>query len=209
MKTVKKRKYRLRRVEKRLAAVERRVESLEHSEGQLYWAYGSNLNVAAMKGRCPRATKVGKLILPNGQLVFRGVCDVEIVDDADCFIPGGLWRISKACERALDQYEGFPRFYIKRYMLLRFKGREERCMFYMMDPDNPHHSGQVPPYGGYYETVAKGYDDFGLDKTYLEDALRRSHDTKEWTESTRERWLRKGKPKLTQIEIEWNKEAGE
>jgi hypothetical protein len=45
--------------------------------------------------------------------------------------------------------------------------------------------------------IAAGYDDFGLDKEYLEKALEASWDAKQWTQELRNRWHRKGRPHLT------------
>jgi hypothetical protein len=48
----------------------------------LYFAYGSNLNIAGMAQRCPAAKPVSRFLLPNARLVFRGVADC--IDDPDC-----------------------------------------------------------------------------------------------------------------------------
>src|SRR5215471_3552853 len=70
----------------------------------LCFAYGSNLHVGQMAQRCPAAKPLGRIILPDWKLVFRGVADCVPEPGAVCY--GGVWRITQDCERALDRYEG-------------------------------------------------------------------------------------------------------
>src|SRR3990167_10714755 len=135
---------------------------------QLMWAFGSNLNVAQMRRRCPNAVKVCKLAVPNARLVFRGVADVEFVQGGKC--PGGLWYITAADERALDEYEGVANgLYDKCYMTLRIKDRTERCLYYLMNED-----GIMPPSEHYLASIVQGYKDFGLPLASLNRAVERS-----------------------------------
>ncbi len=134
----------------------------------LYGAYGSNLNVNQMKMRCPNAEPVGSLMLHGWELKFRGVADVEEVDNAK--VPLGLWRITQTCESALDTYEGYPHLYTKK--LCTVKGIEEKLgseevMLYIMNS-----KGITPPSMPYLDCIIKGYKDFGLDEDYLKFALK-------------------------------------
>ena len=45
------------------------------------------------------------------------------------------------------------------------------CMAYVMN-----HGGISPPSSQYYNGIKQGYDDNGMDVSYLRDALQRSHD---------------------------------
>ena len=64
----------------------------------LYLAYGSNLHRGQMKFRCPLAKPLGKVLVPDFRLVFRGVADIEeYKGGASC--PMGLWEISDACKK--------------------------------------------------------------------------------------------------------------
>ena len=72
-------------------------------------AYGSNLNLGQMKYRCPKARQLGSFYLPNYQLVFRGVADIEPTKDSDSLLPIGIWQITEECEATLDIYEGVKR----------------------------------------------------------------------------------------------------
>jgi hypothetical protein len=164
---------------------------------RLYWAYGSNLDVKAMRYRCPDARKFRRLYATQCELVFRGVADVEIVDDKSIVTPGGLWWISERDESALDSYEGVASgFYEKLYFDMVIDGRPQEIMFYKM---KRHQGGIVPPSASYFGTIRQGYKDFGLSVDALFGALERSHDRKTWTQELRDRWHRKGKQPLMQV----------
>jgi hypothetical protein len=125
----------------------------------LYLAYGSNLHRGQMKFRCPLAKPLGKVLVPDFRLVFRGVADIEEYKGASC--PMGLWEISDACEKALDIYEGFPHLYRKLYFDIDGKV----ALTYTMNTNRI-----APPSRSYFDTIARGYEDFSLDQKFLYDA---------------------------------------
>jgi hypothetical protein len=136
----------------------------------LYIAYGSNLHVGQMKGRCPAAIKVGKTILPDCRLVFRRHADVEERRGAKCHV--GIWHITAKCERELDRYEGVRGgYYRKEYLPLRItrKGIEttEDGLIYIMN-----RGGYEAPDQFYFDTIRIGYDNFGLPQAALKAADR-------------------------------------
>ena len=154
----------------------------------LYLAYGSNLNVAHMKRRCPKARPVGPFHLQDSRLVFRGVADIEYADGESC--PGGLWRITKECEASLDIYEGVESgLYSKVYLKARVAktGKIVRILVYQMNCD-----GVMPPSQTYLGTIAQGYKDFGLDLDYLDYTLQRSWHDKDRTPFLNRRRKRRG-----------------
>lgn len=136
---------------------------------KLYVAYGSNLNKRAMRIRCPGSRPVGKFMLTNARLVFRGVADVEyhLTDSVPC----GLWEITPEDERALDLYEGVSSGLYRKEegILLRYKGKKRNALIYLMKSD-----GVYPPSQGYINVIRKGYADFKLDESYLDAAIERS-----------------------------------
>lgn len=78
---------------------------------KIYAAYGSNLNHAQMRGRCPDAKYLGSAMLKDQNLIFCGQPDhsfatIETMEGKE--VPIGLWEISARDERALDRYEGYP-----------------------------------------------------------------------------------------------------
>lgn len=161
----------------------------------LYWAYGSNLCPQGMKSRAPGAKRVGPCVLGNGSLVFRGVADVASMDGDEYTIQGGVWRITKTDEQALDRYEGVSGgLYLKRYLTLKVKGVAEECLFYQMPSKRGH--AIMPPSDSYLRTIQRGYEYFGLDLDELNKAVASSWDDKNKTEWLRERYVRRGRQKL-------------
>lgn len=151
---------------------------------RFYWAYGSNLCEERMHQRCPNAVKVGPLLLTQSRLVFRGYADCVHSDDAEARTPGGLWRITAEDEAALDRVEGVRGgFYRKVYITLGVDGEAHRCLVYQMYGED----GVMPPSQQYIQTLARGYQDFGLDLDYLENALREAWNDKRITSFMRQR----------------------
>ncbi len=130
----------------------------------IYMAYGSNLNKEQMSIRCPDAEVMGRFLMPDHRLVFKGVADMIPAVGHEC--PVALWRITDACEEALDIYEGFPKLYRKEYWT-----HEDGKMFmaYVMNRD-----GLAPPPPHYLDCIRDGYQDFGLDAAYLNEAVKLS-----------------------------------
>ena len=133
-----------------------------------YLAYGSNLNKRQLKTRCPDAVPVGRCVVNDYELVFRGVATIEPKPGAS--VQCGIWKISTDDERSLDRYEGYPRLYVKQDFRVTVKGKTVRAMAYVMVDGIRRLS---PPSTGYLLTIAEGYDDFGLDDKPLSIAATR------------------------------------
>lgn len=140
---------------------------------KLYAAYGSNLNHAQMRERCPDAKYLGASMLKNHNLIFCGQPDhsfATIESMAGKEVPIGLWEISARDEKSLDRYEGYPNFYHKTVLPSVLDGEELHAMVYIMDLAMP----VGLPSAMYYDIVEKGYRDCGLDPAYLQAALKTS-----------------------------------
>lgn len=165
------------------------------TERKLYWAYGSNTNVAQMAERCPTATVFAPLVLPNAVLRFRGVADVAYLKGASC--PGALWEIAPSDEAALDRYEAVDPnhpergLYLKRYFTAEVDGSRRRILYYQMQT-----VGIMPPSQFYLDVIAQGYRDFGLPLERLERALAHSWAKKRKTPYLVGRWKRRGAGRL-------------
>ena len=165
----------------------------------LYFAYGSNLSERAMQFRCPGAVKVKALTLIGAKLVFRGAADIEVTDDPNDTIEGGVWQITKKHERTLDSYEGASRrnpdvgSYRRTFFELGEGADAKEVLVYKMND-----TGVAPPSGRYYDLIVEGYGDFGLDVAKLVQALEQSWINKAHSERTRKRYART-KPKLARI----------
>tara|TARA_R100000388_G_C7245002_1_gene164366 strand:+ start:6083 stop:6535 length:453 start_codon:yes stop_codon:yes gene_type:complete len=126
-----------------------------------YLAYGSNLNKEQMMMRCPHAEPKNLIILQNFRLIFRGVAD--IIPASGFVVPVVEWLITEQCEKSLDIYEGFPNLYDKKYFC---DNDGTSFMTYTMNGNG----FQMPPLN-YLKVIERGYDDFGIDKTYITEAL--------------------------------------
>ena len=136
----------------------------------LYGAYGSNLDEEQMAGRCPNARKVGKMQLPDYELVFRNVADIRTAKGSAVEI--GLWQITQGCEDVLDLYEGFPTLYDKIFITtpeLEAEFGYKVMIYQMVDRE-----WLAPPAHGYLQGIAQGYKHFDMDMEYLLHAVKRS-----------------------------------
>ena len=142
-----------------------------------YLAYGSNLNMAQMRLRCPTAKPVGTAVIENNVLTFRGSGSgyyLTIEPKIGGKVPVGVWEVTAADEAALDRYEGYPRFYFKSEITLDvtpFNGetaQPTKAFYYFMCE-----SELGLPSDFYFQTCLDGYKDFGFDKRILKRTLDR------------------------------------
>ena len=142
------------------------------TEGKLYFAYGSNINLDQMVHRCPAAEVVGPVVLENYRLLFRGNRRgrgvATIVPHKGQTVHGLLWKITPECERSLDAYEGWPSLYEKQSVIVRDRaGQESTVMVYVMDVFRE----PAEPSRYYYDGILEGYRKNGLPIAALEGAL--------------------------------------
>lgn len=137
----------------------------------LYIAYGSNLNLAQMRYRCPDAEAVGTGVIPNYRLTFKALGSSAFATIEPCegeAVPVAVWQISRRDEMSLDRYEGYPTHYTRERMdvLMDDDGERVEGLVYIMN------LRAVPrlPSQGYFEAVLSGYRSFGLDEQKLFDA---------------------------------------
>lgn len=149
------------------------------NKDRLYIAYGSNLNLAQMKHRCPTAEVIGAAELQNWRLWFRGDhhSAVATIEREQGFqVPVLIWRIQPQDELSLDRYEGFPFLYRKETLRLTVNGRWVYAMVYIM---NEAGNSYGAPSMGYLSTIREGYESAGFDTGILYDAVNRSKEAAE------------------------------
>ena len=140
-----------------------------------YIAYGSNLNLPQMRGRCPGATIVGTSVIEDYRLLFKGsktgsYLTIEPWEGGR--VPVAVWEVTAADERSLDRYEGYPVFYHKVGMELDVtlagsgEVRTLEGFAYVMYADRP----LGTPSNSYFITCTQGYRSFGFDPRILLDA---------------------------------------
>ena len=137
-------------------------------ENTLYFAYGSNINLGQMEYRCPDASVVGPVVLEGWELLFRRGGFATIAPKEGKTVQGLLWSITLACERSLDRYEGYPRFYDKKMVTVRDgEGRSLSVMAYIMDD---RFREPMLPAESYYNGILEGYQQNGLPVSALKKA---------------------------------------
>jgi gamma-glutamylcyclotransferase len=96
--------------------------STSSQQGQYYFAYGSNLNIAQMKERCPGHRIIGQAILADYQFIFTSRGYASIVPKPYEQVPGVVYWISHADEKTLDRNEGVAdKKYYKVWVNVRMK----------------------------------------------------------------------------------------
>ena len=140
----------------------------------IYAAYGSNMNLAQMKKRCPKAQVISKGEIRDYKLTFRGAgyANVEVSDHGS--VPIVLWAITTECERALDRYEGYPRLYTKKEVAIATINGEQVAMMYVMTKQY----ADMPalPSEHYFEIIRQGYQDNEINTGALMKALKFTRD---------------------------------
>lgn len=158
---------------------------LTHTNGVLsrkpqtfYLAYGSNLSIERMRGRCPDAEVIGRAMIPGYRMLFKKSQSgfyATIEQDANCTVPVLVYMISDYDEALLDRCEGYPRHYYKRYFQLPIrtletgkpKGKMRKCMVYVLHEDRQ--LGE--PSMEYFNLLHEGYERWGFDAAVLDKAL--------------------------------------
>ncbi len=142
------------------------------ADSSLYFAYGSNINLDQMACRCPDARVVGPVTLEGYELLFRRGGFATIGPCEGSKVHGLLWSITPECERSLDHYEGYPRFYDKRMVTVRDnQGRSLSVMAYIMDE---RFRDPRLPSDSYYNGILEGYQQNGLPVSELKKAWEHS-----------------------------------
>lgn len=141
------------------------------NEKRYYIAYGSNLSVKLMACNCPDAKVIGTGEIKDYALLFKSCATIEPRKGKRVQVL--VWEISPEDEKSLDRYEGYPTLYYKKDLTLpvQITGTEVKqemtAMVYIMNERNR----LASPSCYYYKMLADGYEEFGFDKTILEQAL--------------------------------------
>lgn len=141
--------------------------------GKLYIAYGSNLNLAQMAARCPFASVYANGVLNNWELVYRGTktnSHATIIRKQGSFVPVLVWKIKPYDEHNLDIYEGYPRYYFKKNVMVDINGSKKKAMVYIMDEN----CSPGRPSETYIKTIRQGYIDNNMDISIFEKSLEKN-----------------------------------
>ena len=144
-------------------------------EENLYFAYGSNLDLEQMAQRCPDAETVGPVRLENYELRFRGNGFATVTPKKGSVVYGLVWKITPNCEQSLDRYEGYPRHYTKETVTVKdAAGAEIPVMVYIMAEPYCRQPALPSPY--YYRVIQRGFEANSLPVESLQAAWSRTID---------------------------------
>ncbi|MDB5572373.1 MAG: gamma-glutamylcyclotransferase [Hyphomicrobiales bacterium] len=130
----------------------------------LYFAYGSNMDVAAMQARCPRSTPLGLGRLARYRFLVMQGGYASIAPDPRRMVHGVLWDLALADVRALDAYENVAGGLYRKIQqpVLRAQGGSARALVYV-----GHTHAPGAPLPGYMENVIAAGRSAGLPDAYL------------------------------------------
>ena len=145
----------------------------------LYFAYGSNLSIRAMRERAPGAQPVIAAVLHEHALVFESnepptapdAYFANVRPGPRSAVPGALYEIDARDLESLDLYEDLARGVYERAMLsvARADGIRADAIIYRMRSTGAARLGA--PSREQLEQIRAGYADWGLDLRVLEVAL--------------------------------------
>ena len=137
-----------------------------------YFAYGSNLNLARMRERCPDAVAISPAVLAGYKLVERTYADIEIA--ADEYVNGALYKISDQDLANLDCYEGYPDCYLRKEILVTDSaGVFRRAWVFIMTREYAERSSGGCYSVEYRQTCSEGANSWGIPNAFLEEEKER------------------------------------
>ena len=129
----------------------------------LYFAYGSNMDAAAMALRCPASRLVGQGRLQRHRFVIMREGYASVVREPAETVWGVLWELALADVPALDRYEGVAGgLYVKAYQPVSTCGGVRRALVYL-----GRNAGPGLPRPGYLEAVLAAGEAAQLPASYL------------------------------------------
>ena len=98
----------------------------------LYFAYGANMDRAAMAERCPRSTPLGPAALRRHRLAVMREGWLTVARDPQMRVHGVLWDLALADVPALDRFEGIADgVYVKAIQPVLAKDGAKRALVYL------------------------------------------------------------------------------
>lgn len=129
----------------------------------LYFAYGANMDAAAMARRCPASRIVGLARLARHRLVLTTDGYLSVTRDPAGTVQGVLWNLAIADVRPLDRFEGVDRgLYVKLHQPVITPDGPRRALIYVGAGAA---GGTARP--GYLEDVVAAARGVGLPVAYL------------------------------------------
>jgi gamma-glutamylcyclotransferase (GGCT)/AIG2-like uncharacterized protein YtfP len=130
-----------------------------------YFAYGSNLNKAQMRERCPACKPRFPVTLPNYRIAFVGWSRIRhgavatIRPARGDKVRGAVYDVSEADLHLLDKAEGYPQTYDRiKVTVFDEDGTPYEAMTYVRVGQ----AEEAPPSEEYRKVIQQGYRDWGL-----------------------------------------------
>lgn len=129
----------------------------------LYFAYGSNMDLAAMAARCPRTRPLGNARLARHRFLINEDGYATVVRDPRSDVHGVLFDLAFADVPALDRYEGLGQgLYSKIIQPVLAPSGARKAMVYIGRSSRP-----GTPRPGYLEGVIAAAKAAGLPAAYI------------------------------------------
>ena len=121
-----------------------------------------------MAERCPGAVGISPAVLQGYRLVERTHADIEPSGNSSDCVNGALYEITEKDLAALDRYEAYPEYYIrKEVMVTDCAGVFHRALVYMM---NEKYCGQQTPYAASYRRIcSQGAEFWGIPNAFTDE----------------------------------------
>ena len=131
------------------------------TEKRLYIAYGSNMNAAQMKKRCPNSDWLGVACLEGWTLTLPFFANIE--PSANGRVPVRVWGLTAEDEKSLDRREGVDHGnYYKQNLNITFNGQTVSAMVYIMTDEYKKRTDKKAR-DGYVDTILEGYKECGFE----------------------------------------------
>ena len=133
---------------------------------QLYFAYGSNMNIAQMNQRCPtNLDKVGSARLDDYEFGFDSRGYANIRSKQGEYVWGFVWKIDELCVSSLDRYEGYPNVYNRKNVVVIDKnGKNLNAFVYIQSDDE---FGGIPQKDYLLNKIIPGAIENGLPNEWI------------------------------------------
>jgi gamma-glutamylcyclotransferase (GGCT)/AIG2-like uncharacterized protein YtfP len=130
-----------------------------------YFAYGSNIDQAQMRDRCPTATIKGIGKLPGHKFIINCHGVATVTSGKESTVYGILWNITEANEERLDIYEGVKQgFYTKSQIEIETELEKVFSLIYLASD-----SELGAPRDDYVEKIVAAAINHGLSDSYIEE----------------------------------------
>ncbi|WOJ88473.1 gamma-glutamylcyclotransferase family protein [Methylocapsa polymorpha] len=130
----------------------------------LYFAYGSNMDAAAMGKRCPNAHALGRARLAGHRFFIMAEGFASIVLDRNAEVHGVLYRLALSDIGPLDRYEETERGLYRKITqpVLRASGGPVRALVYV-----GRSSGAGRPLPGYMDSIVCAANAWTMPRAYI------------------------------------------